>query len=162
MNNTIGVSISCMYTYNICSHYQVAVVYLPEKFEIAALDHPDVQFRKPNSVGPSTCQIPDQPYCYITAEFSARLLDDIPTHDDIGKQFIVGGGDPVHLNSPNDRTNLYSNDLLCSSGTYTFFVRAFTAENVICTYPVIYSITACYIIFCFIIVRSAADGTPSH
>ena len=56
---------------------------------------------------------------YITAEFAEELFPNLGV-------FIVGG---EGVNAPNDRPNLYTNGLLCYSGRYTFFVRAYTQES---------------------------------
>ena len=58
-------------------------MFLPDDFDLADLAHPDQQFRQPNSVRLANCKKPEDPYAYITAEFSARLFDDIPAADDI-------------------------------------------------------------------------------
>ena len=108
------------------SHFQLIIVFLPINVNVETLPNPDTRFPQTdlNLIAQETCQTPLQPYAYITAEFSADLFRALPEN-----VFIVGSIDASSANSPNDRTNLYTNSLLCFSGRYTFFLRAFTASD---------------------------------
>ena len=99
----------------ISSHYQIAVVLLPDG-GLDALSPPDQQF-------PSVASFSDyetansysgsDPLAYITAEFAGELF---PSN---GK-FTVGDE-----TQPNDRMNLYVNGPLPRGYSFTFFLRAY-------------------------------------
>ena len=102
------------------SHYQVAVVIVPEGVEPSSFQHPDMQFPDINGM------VYDETFCdrnftsplaYVTAEFSRDLL---PSDG----EFIIGLS-----GQPNDRPSIYTNGLLCYSKNYVFFLRAYTSAN---------------------------------
>ena len=107
------------------SHYQVGVVLLPDGASIQNLGHPDTQFPNINEVpyDPSFCDraSPSVATAYVTAEFASNLFPP-------DREFIVGQ-EEVTGNSPNDRTAVYTNGLLCNSKSYTFFLRAYPVAN---------------------------------
>lgn len=96
------------------------VVILPPGQTQADLNDPDTSFGsldERDTYQESFCD-QDMPSAkaYITAEFSDALRPD----DDL---FVVGG---KGIAAPNDRPDQYTNGLLCFSGRYVFFVRAYS------------------------------------
>lgn len=83
------------------------------------LRDPDNQFDSLDSFSdysPSFCgEELTTPKAYITAEFGAELLPE-------SMVFVVGGEGEF---APNDRSDTYTNGLLCHGKVYTFFVRAY-------------------------------------
>ena len=114
-----------MNTHDLHSHYQVGVVLLPDGTSVQNLQHPDNQFQNLNGTAynPSSCDraSPSVAAAYVTAEFASNLFPS----DGV---FIVGQTG-VADNSPNDRTAVYTNGLLCHSKRYAFFLRAYPAAN---------------------------------
>ena len=110
----------------LCSHYHVVVVILPQDQILQDLQHPDMLFPSFTDLDKYSPELCDQnfqtPKAYITAEFGQDLY---PTD----KLFIVGADDDDDVNSPNDRPELYTNGVLCYSGRYTFFIRAYPESN---------------------------------
>ena len=102
-----------------CSHYQIAVVILPndELPERA----PSVQFPHQDSFFPYN-EVPNiisRPVAYIASEFSD---EEFPAN----RQFVIGDH-----NQPNDLPAVYTNGPLRSGKYYTFFLRAYPKLGVI-------------------------------
>lgn len=106
------------------SHYQIIVIILPIGQTVDDL-------RSPNAYTHNDLKPYDEEFCnrehtspeaYITAEYSRELIPP-------SKLFIVGNADASSANSPNDRSNTYTNGPLCYEFTYTFFIRAFPAVD---------------------------------
>ena len=98
----------------------MAVVIVPEGMNPSSFQHPDIQFPDINEMAY------DETFCdreftsslaYVTAEFARDLL---PSNG----EFIIGLSD-----QPNDRPSIYTNELLCYSKSYVFFLRAYTLAN---------------------------------
>lgn len=102
----------------------MVVVILPLGLTQDELDDPDIEYSSLDDLDAYTENFCDQDFtsakAYITAEFGGDLFPD-------SGLFVVGGEEGV--NAPNDRTNLYSNGLLCFSRRYSFFVRAYPQLN---------------------------------
>ena len=96
-----------------CSHYQIAVVFLPNGRLPAQA--PSDAFPHQNSfLTYSEVQgINSRPVAYIASEFSD---EEFPTNG----QFVIGD-----RNQPNDYPNLYTNGPLKGGDYYTFFLRAY-------------------------------------
>ena len=99
----------------------MVVVFLPFGQTQDDLPDPDTQYTSLDDFDSYRESFCDEEFssakAYITAEFSGDLFPD-------SDFFIVGGSDGV--NSPNDQPDLYTNGLLCFSGNYTFFLRAYS------------------------------------
>jgi len=110
------------------SHYQIIVVRLPNvDYEISSLESPDTMFPEDISERFSdiNCgEVPSSPFAYVTAEMSADQYNALPD-----RLFVVGLNMNGNANSPNNRDGV-TNGPLCFSTSYTFFVRAFTSNNI--------------------------------
>ena len=104
------------YIYFSCSHYQIAVVYLPDGVLPEQL--PDVLFPQLNSfltydqVQRNTSRV----VAYIAAEFSEALF---PANG----QFVIGD-----RNQPKDQPSMYTNAPLQTGKNYTFFLRIYSVD----------------------------------
>ena len=96
-----------------CSHYQVAVVLLPNA--TLPTQEPSVAFPDMDSfLDYSEVQsVTSRPVAYIASEFSE---EEFPTDG----QFVIGDS-----NQPNDQKGLYTNGPLLIGANYTFFLRAY-------------------------------------
>ena len=104
---------------SLCSHYQVAVVIIPNGMDPSQLEHPDMEFRDINGItyDETFCDREfTSPHVYVTAEFARDLL---PSNN----EYIIG-----QFGQPTDRP-VYTNGLLCYSKNYVFFLRAYTFAN---------------------------------
>ncbi len=94
------------------------VIILPIGQTVEDLNHPDTMYDSIDDFDEYRETFCDEESttakAYITAEFAGDLIPN-------SGLFVVGG---TGANSPNDRT-VYSNNLLCYSKRYTFFVRAY-------------------------------------
>ena len=103
----------------------MVVVILPQDQNLEDLQHPDILFPSITDLdiySPELCDQNSQaPKAYITAEFGQNLYPR-------DKLFIVGANDDDDVNSPNDQSQ-YTNGVLCYSGRYTFFIRAYPESN---------------------------------
>lgn len=119
-----GVTITCL-SLPLCSHYHVVVVILPLGQTPNNLRGPDTVYGSLDDFIVYSKSLCDEDFstakAYITAEFDGDLLP-------ASGRFVVGGeGD----DAPNDRPEVYTNGLLCFSGSYTFFVRAYTQPSLL-------------------------------
>ena len=101
--------------YCISSHYQIAVVLLPDG-NLESLMPPDEQFPSLDSFADydtANSYSGSDPLAYITSEFAGNLF---PSNG----RFTIG--DEAQLN---DRRNLYVNGPLHHDFAFTFFLRAY-------------------------------------
>ena len=96
-----------------CSHYQIAVVFLPDGTLPAR--SPDVAFPSLDSFKSydEVDATGSETVAYIAAEFS---VEKFPPNS----QFVIGDN-----NQPNDQSDKYTNGPLQGGSSYTFFLRVY-------------------------------------